>query len=411
MLPLDPVEKLLMNQGEQSHTMPWWEYEKHYQEAEQKMHLDLPVFYFDILPKYESTLQKTLNKRYITPRYNAIKSCIEKGMSEQSILSWHSKIDSILLDSKLNDSIRIVFQNLILCSDPNQYQSAYRSIINNSEFNHFNIPEISIQRISWKDRIPVFRWNGLKNQFHHWLTHPAISLIDGRPAKKRFWESLQFSLLINIPALFLAFAGGIGLGIRAFRGARKRWTQVFHGMLSIPMFWLISMMLFLFAGGVFHWFPSGGVGSFPRIQTMNEFVNIGWHLILPVCLSALPAIAYIALQVQGALSQQSLESYARFQWSLNSNPDQFIPKKLLPLSLSPMWSLSGKIIPGIIGGSVIIEFLFNIPGMGRLLYDSIQFQDWPVLFRIVFLGTCMTLAGYLLSDLLLYLYDPRTRRK
>ena len=84
---------------------------------------------------------------------------------------------------------------------------------------------------------------------------------------------------------------------------------------------------------------------------------------------------------------------------------------ILRNALFPIFTIIGAAIPASISGSVIIEVIFNIPGMGQLLYQSILAQDWSVVFTMVVLASVLTIIGYLISDVLYRLFDPRLRTK
>ncbi|MDX1410254.1 MAG: ABC transporter permease, partial [Saprospiraceae bacterium] len=154
---------------------------------------------------------------------------------------------------------------------------------------------------------------------------------------------------------------------------------------------------------------TSGIGSYRYLSGLDRLGSLVAHLFLPVLCLLLAALAYLTRQMRGAMLSEMGKDYIRMARVKGLSDRAVYWKHAFRNALFPMITLVGAAIPASISGSVIIEVIFNIPGMGRLLYDGILRQDWPVVFTIVLLSALLTVIGYLVSDLLYRIVDPRVR--
>jgi len=269
---------------------------------------------------------------------------------------------------------------------------------------------------------PVFQWHGSNNQYHKWIKNVSsgkfgISFIDGKLVTDKIWEALQWTLLLVFLTLIISFTLGISLGLFTKQSDSRKASEALklasYFVYSIPVFWLATIMLIFFTtddyGSWTNIFPTVSVID-PMEKTMwAKLMSSGKMLILPIFVSALHALGYISRQMESSLSMELSKSYARTALSKGLSFKAMVSKHGFKNALLPIITLLSSAIPGTIAGSVIIETIFNIPGLGRLIYDSILSADWNVVFAIVILISVITSISFLLSDLLYTRTNPKIR--
>lgn len=275
----------------------------------------------------------------------------------------------------------------------------------------------------WRQWIPAFNWYGVPNQYHNWASNIlrgdfGTSVIDGRPATERITEALRWTLRINIPVILLAFGISIPLGVAVARRAGSRFDKytswVLFVLFAIPSFWLATIAIVFFTtpeyGAWLDWFPTQGTGNFRYATNVLDKLGILIsHLFLPVACLLAGNLAYLTRQMRNGMLGEIDKDYIRLARAKGLSERQVYWKHAFPNALFPILTLIGSALPASISGSVIIEVLFSVPGMGRLLYESILAQDWQVAFVIVILVAVLTVAGYILSDILYKVFNPVIR--
>ncbi len=261
----------------------------------------------------------------------------------------------------------------------------------------------------------------LYEQYWHWLQRLAVLDFgnsfssDGRPVLEKIAERLPVTLQINVLAMLLILTVSVPLGvISAVR--RDTWLDrgltvlVFIGF-AIPSFWL-GLLLMLVLGVHLGWLPISGIHDY-------NWRGMGWwdqqwdllrHLLLPVLVSAIGGIAGMSRFMRSGMLEVIRADYITTARAMGYPESQIHYRLALKNALLPVITLLGLSIPGLIGGSVIIEYLFSLPGMGRLFYEAILARDYPLVMGITVIGAVLTLLGNLLADLAYAWADPRTRR-
>ena len=141
----------------------------------------------------------------------------------------------------------------------------------------------------------------------------------------------------------------------------------------------------------------------------NRAMDRIWHLLLPSLLGATGGIAVLSRYVRSQMLEVEGQDYVRTAKAKGLTPDQVHYKHALRNALLPFVTMFGLILPGLIGGSVIIESIFAWPGMGRMAYEAILARDYPVILTINFVSAVLVLIGTFISDLLYLIVDPRIR--
>jgi peptide/nickel transport system permease protein len=240
------------------------------------------------------------------------------------------------------------------------------------------------------------------------------SYTDGRKVSTRIKEKLPITLLINILAMGLIIAIALPIGIISAlkpNGLFDKWTTflVFVGF-SLPGFWL-SLLLMLLLGIKLNWLPISGIVSFNHAQLSfwARGLDLLKHLILPISVAAFGGLAGFSRYVRGNMINVMGQDYVKAAYAQGISKRTIIFKYALKNALLPLITILGLSIPGLIGGSVIFESIFAIPGMGRLFYNSTMARDYPVIMGILVIGAVLTLLGNLLADLTYAWADPRIR--
>jgi peptide/nickel transport system permease protein len=241
------------------------------------------------------------------------------------------------------------------------------------------------------------------------------SLHDGRPVTELIAEALPRTLLLSGLALFFAMLVAIPLGARLAVRHGKPFARIASAGLfisySLPSFWVAVMVLLLFATdrGV-ALFPLQGLSSAsPDATAGAQLADLAWHLVLPVFCLAYPFSVVLARHVKTAMREQLAQDYVRAARARGVPERVVVYRHALRNSLLPVVTLLGLALPQLVGGSVVVERVFGIPGMGLLAFEAIGYRDYPVVMGVATLAAMVTLVSVLLADLLYASVDPRIR--
>lgn len=278
-------------------------------------------------------------------------------------------------------------------------------------------------KVSYEARLRLEKLYGLDKPLHiqyvEWLKRFARfdfgrSYLDDRLVSDKIAERIPITILINLLAVILTFAIGIPLGIIA---AVKRSSLtdklttifVFIGF-SAPEFWLALLLMNLFCITL-GWLPVSGIVSldFASFSVVGKILDMTKHLVLPVAISAFSGMAIISRYLRTEMIGIMHEDYIRTARAKGLEEKTVIYKHALKNALLPVITILGLSIPGLIGGSVIFESIFAIPGMGRLFYESVMARDYPVIMGVLSIGAILTLLGNFMADIAYSYADPRIR--
>ncbi len=257
-------------------------------------------------------------------------------------------------------------------------------------------------------------------QYLQWLKRVAkldfgVSFsTDRRPVWEKIKERLPITIKINLLSMFLIFVIAIPIGItsatRQYSLYDKITTVIVFVGFAMPAFWLAILLMMLF-GVHLHWLPISGLKSmnYDSLSTWGKILDQARHLVLPVFVAAFGGIAGISRYMRSSMLEVIRQDYITTARAKGLPESMVIYKHALRNALLPIVTIVGLSVPGIIGGSVIFEQIFSIPGMGQLLWDSVMRRDYPVVMGILTIGAILTLVGNLLADLCYALVDPRVR--
>lgn len=237
---------------------------------------------------------------------------------------------------------------------------------------------------------------------------------DGRPVIDKIKERIPVTLGLNLLELIIIFAAAVPLGIlsatRQYSFFDKSMTLFVFVGFATPDFWLALLVMILF-GVQLGWLPMSG------LRSLNyEYLSFGaqiWdrlsHLILPVLVAAFGGLAYLSRLMRGSLLEVIRQDYIRTARAKGLSEHDVIYRHAVRNAVIPVVTLLGLMVPGLLGGSVFIETVFAIPGMGQLFVQSAFSRDEPVLMALIVIGASLSLLGNVLADVSYGLVDPRIR--
>ncbi|MDA8339290.1 MAG: ABC transporter permease [Nitrospiraceae bacterium] len=256
-------------------------------------------------------------------------------------------------------------------------------------------------------------------QYIDWLTRFikldfGKSFVDGKKVFDKIKERIPVTLTINLLSLLIIMLIAIPIGVLS---ATKQYSLfdklttvfVFVGF-STPTFWLALILMIIF-GVSLGLLPISGIQSID-VSGMSKIDRIlDWikHLILPVGLSAFGGIAGLSRYSRSSMLEVIRQDYIRTAKAKGLKESGVIIHHALRNALMPVVTILGLSVPGLIGGSVIFETIFAIPGMGQLFYSSAMARDYPTIMGILVIGAVLTLIGNLIADVSYALVDPRIR--
>jgi peptide/nickel transport system permease protein len=240
-----------------------------------------------------------------------------------------------------------------------------------------------------------------------------VSWRDNLPVLGKIWERFLNSLPLFVVGTILTWTFSFPVGIRSaiYRDGiyDKTTTFLSYLLISIPGFFFAYLLIIIVVTKlhvpVIGMETFGISSDFPLTRLMDRI----WHLVLPSILGATGGVAVLSRYVRGQMLEIIGQDYVRTAQAKGLPSETVYYKHALRNALLPFVTMFGLILPGLIGGSVIIESIFSWPGMGRMAYEAILGRDYPVILTINFLTAVLVLAGTLVSDLLYMVVDPRIR--
>ncbi len=237
---------------------------------------------------------------------------------------------------------------------------------------------------------------------------------DNRPVIDKIRERIPVTLSLNLIALVLEFGLALPIGILA---AVRRNTLLDKGLtlfvflgFAIPTFWLALLLMYLF-GVRLEWLPISGLHSLgsDRLAPWPWLLDMARHLILPIAVASFGSLAGLSRYMRSTMLEVIGQDYITTARAKGLPERVVILRHALRNALLPVITLLGFSLPGLIGGSVIFETIFAIPGMGQLFFMGVMARDYPLVMGILVIGAGLTLIGNLLADLCYALADPRIR--
>ncbi len=257
-------------------------------------------------------------------------------------------------------------------------------------------------------------------QYWDWLKRVAVLDFgqsfspDRRPVWDKIKERIGVTVGINLMAMAIILLVAIPIGVIAACKPHSWFDRtttlfVFFGF-AMPTFWL-ALLLMMFFGVYLDWLPISGLTSlnFRQFTFWQKVQDLGAHLMLPVLVSAFGGLAGMSRYMRGNMLEVIRQDFIITARAKGLPERTVIFKHALRNALLPVITILGLSVPGLIGGSVIFESIFAIPGMGQLFYGAVMARDYPLVMGELVIGAVLTLMGNLLADVGYALVDPRIR--
>ena len=288
--------------------------------------------------------------------------------------------------------------------------------------------DIKEQAAPWKSYIPklIFYW---ENQYANWLFGSkergtkgvlrgdfGISYIDNQPVSDKIWQKFKVSFIFIFLSILLAYIISIPIGIYS---AYKKDSSFDRGssvilfiLYSIPSFFVGTLLLYTFANpDVLVWFPeSGWQDPATYREDWGIFKSIAHHwpyMILPLFTYTYSSFAFLSRIMRVGMIDVMGQDFIRTARAKGLNEKKVVLKHALRNSLIPIITVFANIFPIAIGGSVIVEVIFTLPGMGLETINAVLNYDYPMIVAIFTISGFLTVVGYLIADILYAIVDPR----
>ena len=258
----------------------------------------------------------------------------------------------------------------------------------------------------------------LYRQYTDWIGNLVtlnfgISFVSGQNVFDEIIKRLPITLIINIVSMILVFAISLYLGIKAALHYERRTDYLIRQLslvsFSMPSFYL-ALLLILFFSLQWDLFPITGVHSVETPEGFAYYLDMAWHLVLPIGVMVFVSLGSMIIYIRSLTLEILKSDYYYFALSRALSEKILLRRYILPNLMPPVITLLGLSLPGLIGGSVILEQIFGIEGMGQLFYLSALSRDYPVIMGILMITSFLTLLGNMVADLILLKLNPYMKR-
>lgn len=418
----DPVEMMLTSQGvrlessygQEEYTLRYKEWGLHY-----------PLFYVSVLPhfypknihSYPDKNDKILIKNLLYERIHfdwtmdflEVRSSVLKNKNQTD--SYEDIIDHLHHSSSVTD-LKKVQQICRAVKSPTEDIRRLIAVLNEMD-NH------KVQMY-----YPRLFWHGMQNQFHLWFIKTlsgdwGISIKDGRYVGAKITTALKWTAILTVISLILSlsisYITGLMMAYFSDSGIDKGLRYFWLVLYTMPVFWLASLLITYTTtdryGSFLHLFPIPGRWYIPEGEPfMVSLGKYAYQLVLPVICLVANDISPMSQMIRNKLISQKYQSYVLLSRAKGLTPMESFRSHLLPHSWITLLTIAGGKVPSLLSGSLIIEVIFNIPGLGRLTYDSITGADWNVVFGILIFISSVVVVWMLLTDIAYKWADPRSEK-
>jgi peptide/nickel transport system permease protein len=426
--PMHPVEQYLDQQYTENSTPT----AAQYQQAAALLGHDIPAFYCSLVPR---SYPDTLYRVFPISRRAQFEALIDQTTDAQVTARWLDATTAVfqevstLPDSVLAPEVKYLFGDLARQQNPKEINLILSNIRKQVADNQLFIQKLlpaetdlnsAIQQASFQRKLPRLVWYGTNNQYHKWLSGLLRSDFGTSykyrlPVRQILGIRIQRSATLGFFSLVLAF--GLALPAAVWMAGRSnkpitesRAARFSLFVYAIPVFWLGSLLILLFATPfagmkIFRYDCSGASSA-----SLFDWLSESWKcLILPILCLSVHIGAVVYLQMRTSMAEVLQKEYIRTAKLKGLSQSKVLWKHAFPNAVFPIIAMLGGVFAFLVAGSLVIEYLFNIKGMGAELVEAHSFRDYPMLFAILMLYSVALVVGNLVSDLLLAWLDPRVR--
>jgi peptide/nickel transport system permease protein len=244
----------------------------------------------------------------------------------------------------------------------------------------------------------------------------GISFSSGQPVIDEISKRIPITLFLNLTSMILIFAISFYLGIKSALRKDTIFDKVVNQLslvsFSFPSFYL-ALILVIILSLYFGIFPIAGINSIDvdKSSVFTYYLDMLWHLTLPIIVMVFGGIGTLTIYIRSLTIEILKSDYIFFAKSRGISERNILKRYIVPNLYPPTITMLGLSLPSIIGGSVILETIFSIDGMGLLFFQSALSKDYPVIMGILIIGAILTLLGNMIADLLLLRINPYMKDK
>ncbi|TPE43304.1 ABC transporter permease [Pontibacter mangrovi] len=402
--------------------------EQAFREYQQKNGLDKPLFYFSLSP---TAVPDTLHRVYPEPRRKQLEQLALSVGSWPEVAAYDLQVQRIQsLPLPLSKQEQQAISTL-------RYSSSFPALEQAAELlqNKPVTPEVA-QRLAALNQalealvdsrqilaslLPRLSWHGIQNQYHSWLVAALSgdfgnSYRTGRPALTEVRQGIGNTLLLLLVSMLVVLAMALELSIlmvrRKLLWLRRALLPSLFILDSVPALVLAFLLLVLLANPAFlQLFPVYGMGYYTSgsLSAWQQLSLKLQYMALPMLTLVLVNLPYLTSQVHTSLQAALQASYSRTAKAKGLSEGQVIRRHALRNALLPIITIVSDFLPALVSGSILIETVFAIPGIGRLLVESVLARDTPVLVLIVLVVLVVRALSYFSADILYTKADPRLK--
>lgn len=238
---------------------------------------------------------------------------------------------------------------------------------------------------------------------------------NGEQVSTKLKERIPNTLLLAVVVIFMTWIVGVPLGVLAALRWKSKTDRILTVLTSIGMaipsfFFAVLLLLFAVKTG---WFPVGGLTSsnFSEMSFWGKFLDLAHHLVLPVTVLFTISLAGLQRQMRANLLDVLDSDYVKFAKAKGLSEFKVVYKHALRNAINPMITLLGFEFAGLLSGAALTEYVFQYPGLGRLILEAVLRSDINLVMASLMMGAIMLILGNLIADILLIITDPRIRVK
>jgi peptide/nickel transport system permease protein len=243
----------------------------------------------------------------------------------------------------------------------------------------------------------------------------GISMVDKQPVLPKIMEKVGYSIFLSVGSIVLAYLLAVPIGIYSAVNPKtlldKLITVSLFMLYSLPTFFVGTVLLFYFSDGseYYKWFPTGGFKSLDshNMTSLQQIKDIGIHMVLPLICLTYVSLASISRYARTGLLDVIHSDYIKTARAKGLGEWVVVFKHAVRNGLIPILTLLGSVLPAVVSGSVVIEVIFNIPGIGLESFNAVITRDYNMVMGIQLISAVLTLLGLLVSDILYSIVDPR----
>lgn len=258
----------------------------------------------------------------------------------------------------------------------------------------------------------------LMYQYFYWVINMltlnfGVSFVSGQDVSSEILKRIPVTLVMNLVALISVFVLSLYLGIKAALNYEKKSDYIIRQIslvsFSMPSFYLALIFIILFSVN-FTVFPISGLHSIEEKAGLANYADMAWHLTLPISVMIFVGLGSMIIYIRSLTLEILKSDYYYFALSRGLEQKDLLRFYILPNLLPPIITLLGLSLPGLIGGSVILESIFGIEGMGQLFFMSALSRDYPIIMGTLMITAFLTLLGNMIADMILLRLNPYMKR-